>query len=340
MGGHFICHLYIRVMKEQLRRYSFILMITLIGLPACAQGFSGDYNGGFIPDFQKLDRSVNFLAFGNWGRNGEMHQREVAAQMARAVMTVDAGFILALGNNFYPSGVNSTADPLWKYSFENIYDHFALQTDWYVALGNYDYKSHPEAEIAYSKLSRRWHMPSPYYAKKFAIDGDSTAEVLLVVIDTNPFVKAYYEDPGYAANVAVQDTSKQKEWLRKTLSDTSASIRWRIVAGHHPLYAAGQEEDNYTKDMQQALEPVFKQYHVDAYLCAHEHTLCISHPTDGVLQVISGTGAEARRALPLTDSLFAAFQPGFMAFSLSKDAMLIQAVDLTGKVLYKTTLKK
>ena len=49
-------------------------------------------------------------------------------------------------------------------NFESVYTDPSLECDWYVALGNHDYKGEVQAEIAYSKISRRWNMPARYFA--------------------------------------------------------------------------------------------------------------------------------------------------------------------------------
>src|SRR5688572_32003426 len=48
-----------------------------------------------------------FRSVGDWGRQGEFNQRAVAAQMAKVAYRLDAAFILSLGDNFNPNGVQS-----------------------------------------------------------------------------------------------------------------------------------------------------------------------------------------------------------------------------------------
>lgn len=65
-------------------------------------------------------------------------------------------FIISVGDNFYTNGVASVDDPMWKTSFEDIYKGANLFIDWYPVLGNHDYRGNPQAQIDYSKRSRRW----------------------------------------------------------------------------------------------------------------------------------------------------------------------------------------
>ncbi|QGW28354.1 metallophosphoesterase [Phnomibacter ginsenosidimutans] len=159
---------------------------------------------------QVLPKALHFLVMGDWGRNGADHQREVAAQMGKTASDMKTQFIIATGDNFYPSGVMSEHDPLFHYSFENIYTDFSLQWDWYLILGNHDYMTNPDAQVKYSSISRRWKMPARYYSKKFAINGDTTQQVLIAFIDTNPLIPQFYGSPQYGAAVTNQDSTEQK----------------------------------------------------------------------------------------------------------------------------------
>src|ERR1044071_6815605 len=182
---------------------------------------------------------------GDWGRNGDDHQKQGAVQMGTKAAAIAAGFIISTGDNFYPSGVISEHDPLFKYSFEDIYTAFSLQWDWYLVLGNHDYKSNPDAQVAYSQISRRWKMPSRYYSKLFSINGDTTKQVLIAFIDTNPLIPELYKNSEYGPNVRTQDSSAQEKWLVKVLSKPSKNMRWKTVEGHHPMFTGGSRTEAY-----------------------------------------------------------------------------------------------
>ena len=150
---------------------------------------SSGYQGEFNPGLEQTDNALHFLVLGDFGRHGQYHQKAVAEQMGAAAITLDIDFILSVGDNFYPNGIRSVQDPQLKNSFEDIYTNTKLYEDWYVALGNHDYKGNIEAQIDYSKVSRRWHMPDEYYKKTFTLKDGS--KVLLVIMDTNPFIDTY-----------------------------------------------------------------------------------------------------------------------------------------------------
>lgn len=277
------------------------------------------------------DFPLNFLAVGDWGRNGEYHQREVAQQMGKWAETHPNKFIISVGDNFYPKGVVSENDPLWHYSFEDVYTAHSLQDDWYPVLGNHDHGSDPEAQVRYSKVSRRWNMPSRYYSKEVSL-GTGKGKVLFVMLDTNPMLH----------DSEAEFVAKQLEWLKSTLSNASADVKWKIVVGHHPYYTVGPRIQNYdTLTMRKILPKIFETYKVDVYLSGHEHSLQHIKPEGFTHQFISGAGSELT---PVTEGVancrFQASEHGFMYFSIDNNRLNVQAINDSGKVLYETALNK
>jgi len=285
--------------------------------------------------------ALNFIAFGDWGRSGEYNQKQVAQQMGKTAKNVKAEFIVSTGDNIYPSGVISEFDPGFKRSFEDIYTDFSLQVDWYLVLGNHDYKADPNAEVAYSKISRRWKMPARYYSKKFSIKGDTAQKVLMVFTDMNTLIPSYYTSSEYGEQVRTQDSVLQKKWIEKTLSDPDKNIRWRIVVGHQPIYSgSGRKDSKETLALRGSLRPLLEKYNVDVYLTGHEHNLQHIVPQGKTQYFISGAGSETTPVELLPESRFAASVPGFMVFSILKDQLLVQIVDADGKLIYHTSIKK
>jgi 3',5'-cyclic AMP phosphodiesterase CpdA len=300
----------------------------------------GSYRGGSIKGIKKLDSSLNFVVIGDWGRNGENYQKEVATAMGRAAKDVGAQFIISTGDNFYPYGVKSTADYHWISSFETIYRAQSLHVKWYPVLGNHDYASNPDAEVEYSKISSRWDMPARYYSKKYFINGDTAQGVLFVFIDTDPFEKKMQGVKTDSIKYTVSATKDQQQWLDKVLSDKT--VKWKIVVGHHPVYTGGWRINSPdTKKMRDFLEPMFQKYGVNLYISGHEHHLEYTKP-DGITHyIISGSGSEARKTTVYPGSgKFGASEQGFATFSISGNRALLQFINYDGKIIYNTVINK
>ncbi|MEB0261583.1 MULTISPECIES: metallophosphoesterase [unclassified Mucilaginibacter] len=283
------------------------------------------------PSVLKDEFDVHFIAVGDWGRNGEYDQNEVAKQMGDWAKNNPNNFVISVGDNFYPRGVVSETDPLWHYSFENVYTSHSLQCDWYPVLGNHDYGSDPEAQVRYSKVSRRWNMPALYYAKEFAL-GNPRNKVLMLMIDTDPMLHENKQ----------QQVAEQMIWLNETLKNASADVKWRIIVGHHPYYTVGPRIKNYdTLTVREKLAPVFEAHKIDIYLSGHDHSLQHLKPDGFTHQFISGAGSELTGvSTGVPYSRFQASDHGFLYFAVNNKKINVKAVNASGKVLYQTELVK
>lgn len=284
----------------------------------------------------KDDYSLHFMALGDWGRNGEYDQLEVAKQMGLWGAAHANDFVISCGDNFYPKGVVSEQDPLWNFSFENIYTAHSLQCDWYPVVGNHDWHSDVDAQIRYSKVSRRWNMPARYYSKVITLgkrkSNEAKEKALLVFMDTDPFLHELFADY----------TSKQMQWLNETLEKATEDVKWKIVIGHHPIYTVGPRIENYdTLTMRKALTKTFEDHKVDVYLSGHEHSLQHLKADGFTHQFISGAGSELTKVTAgIAYSRFAASEHGFMYFAIDTNRLNVRAINYKGDVLYQTELTK
>jgi tartrate-resistant acid phosphatase type 5 len=275
--------------------------------------------------------AFNFLVVGDWGRDGNAHQREVAVQMGQAAQDLASQCVLSVGDNFYEDGVQSTSDPLWRSSFEAIYSAPSLQIPWYVALGNHDYRGVPQAQIDYSKISKRWHMPSRYY--KVSGGQIGAPHLDLFVIDTSPLVHKYRKDvhSAIAANVLTQDVPAQLRWLDEQLSQSTAP--WKLVVAHHTVHSGGSGHGD-TPETTELIEPLLRKHGVQAYINGHDHDL--QHlRRGGVDYLCCGAGSEVRPVQAVTGTLFCAARSGFAALRSSLDALSVEFRDFTGATLYR-----
>lgn len=275
--------------------------------------------------------ALNFIIVSDWGWNGYKHQQEVADQMARTADSVHAKFIATCGDNFQISGVASIQDPLWMTNFENVYKGLSMQEEWHPVLGNHDYKGSAQAEIDYSKISRRWRMPSNYYT--FARKVNDSVSVRFIFLDTPPLVSEYHGRPDEYPELGRQDTAKEIKWLKEVLANSKE--QWKLVFGHHPVYSASLKHGN-TPEMIAKIKPLLEKYNAQLYFCGHDHDFQHLHEKGGKVDyVVTGTGGETRPSSTNQMSVFSRSEPGFSVISLRADSLRVCFVGTSGNMIYR-----
>ena len=299
------------------------------------------YTDSIIKNLDYVEDGINFCVIGDWGRHGQFYQKRVAHQLGTASLGIDADFIVSTGDNFYPSGVKSVQDPSWKSSFEDVYTHHSSYIDWYVVLGNHDYRTNPQAEIDYSGISARWKMPSKYYSLHKSINNESQQTVGFYFLDSSPFIKQYYsrEDELMRQNVMESDTVEQLKWLRSELKKSKDT--WKVVVAHHPIYTAGKRYGQIN-EMSGSIRRLLNEFKVDLLITGHEHQLEFDNPKekDTFYQIISGAGSEVRKINSKAKTEFAKSEFGFATIGMSEQQLLIQFVDWQGNVIFKKIIDK
>lgn len=121
-------------------------------------------------------------------------------------------FIIGLGDNFYYEGVKSVEDPRFRSTFERVYTSPALKAaTWYMIAGNHDHASNVSAQIAYTKVSPRWHFPDFFYTKgkSFKIDDRPLTVVLkhgcsvFTVVDWHFPAKKAFHHSNLNSNISI-----------------------------------------------------------------------------------------------------------------------------------------
>ncbi len=280
-----------------------------------------------------------FFVIGDWGRNGESHQSEVAASMKRCAEIADPEFIVSTGDNFYTYGVASVDDPQWMSSFENVYKSNSLQIDWHPVLGNHDYHGSVKAQIDYTKKSRRWVLPSHYYTLVKKTDDDK--RIRFVFMDTNPYVQKYRKKGEEYPELLQQDTLRQWKWMDSVFAVSAAEKEeWKIVVGHHPIYSSSPKHGD-TKELKGTLLPKLEANHVQAYFCGHDHDLQHQKPKGShVDHFLSGAGSEVRPTGSYEHTLFAKSVPGFALVSIQGETLTLYYLDKEGNIVYQYTRQR
>lgn len=280
--------------------------------------------------------NLNFLVVSDLGNYGGGDQRQVAQTLGDFAGRWSPNAIINLGDTFHYWGVQSADDPGWNSNFETIYTSPALHNLWYCALGNHDYQGNTQALIDYTDKSRRWNMPSHYYAKTFKHGGTS---VKIIFLDTTPFLRRAISQPEIYPDAMRQDTLAQIKWLRKELAVADAD--WVVVAAHHPLFSSRIDSAGQRADVNSHLGNALAQNRPDLYLSGDVH--CFEHfrrPDDKTDYVTCTSGAQAYDVVPSGDALFALGQSGFMSLAFGKKSLTVVMYDKDGKVLYEFTKTK
>jgi len=308
-----------------------LLSVLLITNTYCNKSISPSNSDSIIT---RKD-SLSFIVIGDWGVAGAEAQKPVAGQMDVYAKKHNVKFIIAAGDNFYPSGVSGISDVHWQISFEEIYNKEGHQVPWYVVLGNHDYQSNPQAQINYSVISSRWKMPSRYYTVKKNIDASHS--VLFAFTDTSPFITAYYGMT--MADLQQQDTASQLLWLRSTLA--ASNDTWKIVIGHHPLYSAGLHGN--AAELIARFKPSFLQTQTNFYISGHDHNLQhITQPNEPVQYLVSGAAGYSATypVTPNANTVFAKSSPGFLVMVLYSGYANFYFYDQLGTLLHSKQIVK
>ena len=308
-------------MKKIFVVFAMILLVSSLGMQVTGQTIP-------LPS----DSAYNFLVISDHGRNGYYNQKEVADMMARIATDCSVRFYVTVGDNFQIQGVQSIQDPLWMSSFENIYTHPSSHYDWYPALGNHDHGGNVQAQIDYSRISRRWCMPANYYT---VIKSRNGVSIRLVIMDTYPVVSAF---SGTNPDYSVKDAQKQLVWVDSVL--TVANEDWTIIVGHHPVYSAHPSRGN-TKTLVDHLNPILNKHNVDFYIGAHDHIFQHLKAPESKIDYFVNTAASETRPESYNEmTLFSASSPGFSICSATKTSLSIYFINIDGKAIYHYVREK
>ncbi len=238
-----------------------------------------------------------FYALGDTGLASQNRQH-VLKQLHLQTRRQRPDSIFLVGDNFYDKGVASTDDPLWQMHFEKPFAASRFPNPFYVCLGNHDYYGNIAAQVEYSRLNSRWHMPNPYYSFVESVGSGSTVQFF--VLDTTPIDEGDHS------------TRAQVNWFRHKLSTSSAD--YKIVIGHHPLYTGG-EHGRSRRNFNQFAK--LFDGNIDLYVSGHDHDLQLHDTGRGWLHLVSGAGSKLRSVSWVKTTEFAQAAPGFARVSLN-----------------------
>jgi acid phosphatase len=312
------------------RKFAAMLFCTIISA-STVSGQGTVENAKPLPAFDAAERlagsPLNFLILGDWGTGGKP-ARKVAQAMAAKFAADGAIAVLNVGDNFYPSGVESVSDQQWNFKFENIYPASELPIPFYSTLGNHDYLKNPGAQVEYTgrKLKdgsiTRWTMPARYWTTTHTSKDGFTLR--LVMLDTQMLTSG-----------GATDRKAHLAWLDSVLA---IPADWKVAVGHIPPFANGMHGNSL--GMIRNVVPVFEKHHLDAYISGHEHDVQIMKPVKGVNYVIIGNGSSYRTTRWAGNTLAALSHLGFGWVQFGRDNMLLQILNADGDVTFAVKLNK
>ncbi len=257
--------------------------------------------------------SVRVVGMGDFG-SGTQSQRDVAAAIVALGRAEPFGLGITFGDNFYPTGMTGTDDPRWKDWWEALYGPLGIT--FYPSLGNHEWYSDDGAAAELAYKSATWRFPAPYYTF-------TAGPVQFFAIDTTEISEA------------------EVLWLDQAIAASTA--RWKVVYGHHPIFAPERnaKSGTYMLYMQARLWPVLKG-RVDAYLCGHQHAMAHMSPRDGVHFFMSGGGGAplGKVAKNSPGAVFAESRFGFLTLDADVARMVIGIYDTDGKPFDSETITK
>mmetsp|Transcript_11804 Transcript_11804/g.17531 ORF Transcript_11804/g.17531 Transcript_11804/m.17531 type:complete len:389 (+) Transcript_11804:43-1209(+) len=288
-----------------------------------------------VKSLKKRSSEIKFVAWGDWGRQGNYYQDAVADMMNRWCHEVnECNFIVSTGDNFYPDGVKSADSVEFKKSFEEIYlldkQTYLKDNTYYMCFGNHDYKAYPTAQIQYGETHENWIIPKPYYERDIKSEnGDNSLRILFV--DTVPLINKYYEGGVNHSAIIEQNTKEQLSWFEDALDRATNENVFTIVVGHHPLHSLTNKNATELMDMQATIEKLMAKYHVSIYFAGHVHNLqyaSVEKEDFVVYNVLTGAGSkivpiptkqETNMAIEIDYNKFKYAEGGFVGVQLNSD---------------------
>ena len=268
---------------------------------------------------------IRFVAVGDAG-NGNFAQQQVANAIFATCKVVGCDFALYLGDNFYPNGVEDTADPQWQTAFVDMYS--TLSFPFFAVLGNHDWDididneganlAKAQAQIDYSFISSQWRMPDFYYTF-------SEKNVDFYGLDT--------------VSIDLDDGGAQQAWLDSLVAASTAD--WRIAFGHYPYLSNGMHGNagNYENKGRGELVETFVNDSIcgkiDLYLCGHDHSMQWIEDTCGSAFMVSGAGSSTTDLTGTNPTYFQESILGFVWIEIDGPDLVAVWYDKDGIELYR-----
>jgi len=186
--------------------------------------------------------------------------------VAKALESEGCTQVRLLGDIVYKNGISSSSDPKIKSHFLSPYSGLLnSKVDFYLLMGNHDYRSNPSAWLDVAKKYEFVHFPSLWYVENYG-------GLCIFTFDTNASL------------------SEQSDWFLSTFD--KLNCKKKIALGHHPYLSVGFHGDA-TGRLKRFIEFTLLSK-VDAYIAGHDHNLSYNGSVKSTQIFVSGAGAKTR----------------------------------------------
>ncbi len=243
-----------------LKRRQFLLFSSLSALASIVYACKS-YSRQVNPTKSaKKDLLLRFVSVADTG-TGAKGQYDVAQAMTNYHSKNLYNLIILAGDNIYTNGEIEKIGEVFERPYASL---LKQNVKFQACLGNHDIRTaNGEKQLEYPGFN----MKGRYYTF-------SRGLVQFFALDTN----------GNA------DWKNQLSWLEQELSRSKAT--WKIVFGHHPIYASGFYGSNPA--FIKTFTPLFQKYGVQLYINGHEHHYERTRAINGTTYLICGAGAGNR----------------------------------------------
>jgi len=168
---------------------------------------------------------------------------------------------------------------------------------------------------------------------------DDSTTMRLVFIDTAPLIQKYRDE-----QIDYPDAYKQNDLAQLQFIDSVLSVSketWKIVIGHHPVYAYTKKDESERLDMQKRVDPILRKHKVDFYFNGHIHNFQhIKMPDSPVDYITNSSASLSRKVEKIEGTQFCSELSGFAVCSVESNKFTLNFMNKNGESIYTYTRSK
>ncbi|GAA6620574.1 metallophosphoesterase family protein [Scytonema sp. NUACC26] len=296
----------------KLKRRQFLFFGSLSTLGAGILGLLGRQNRNYTHSAavantvvsaqpKTKDLLLRFVSVADTG-TGDSGQYSVARAMTKYHSQKPYDLILLAGDNIYTNGEIEKINEVFERPYASL---LQKGVKFQAVLGNHDIRTengNPQMKYVNFNILGRFYTFRRDRIQFFALDTNDNA-----------------------------DWKNQLIWLENELIRSNAT--WKIVYGHHPIYASGVYGSN--PNFIKIFTPLFQKYRVQLYINGHEHHYERTKVINGTTYLICGGGAGTRPVGHSDWTDYSASKLSFAAVEVYPDRIEISGIDSDNRVFDK-----